>query len=75
MQEGLNGLIPLTQTIHENYLTSSKNYVHFRGVPRNCSLMLYGQKHAKINFHNGHYAMLYKYILYFITKSILRIYS
>ena len=30
--------------------------------------MVYGQKHAKINFHNSHYAKLYKNILYFVTK-------
>ena len=52
----------------------SKNYFLFRGVPKDCPLMVYGQKHAKINFHNGHYAMLYEYMLYFITKLMLGIY-
>ena len=41
---------------------------------RDSPLPLYGTKHAKIEFHNGPIAILYKYILYFITKLILGIY-
>ena len=37
-------------------------------------LLQYSSKYAKIDFHNGYIAILYKYILYFITKVILRIY-
>ena len=58
----------LTQTIYIKYPMFSKNCFLFRGVPRVFHLMVYGQKHAKINFDNGHYAILYKYILYFMTK-------
>ena len=43
-------------------------------MPRDSPLLLYGPKHAKIEFHNGSIAILYKYILYFITKVILGIY-
>ena len=62
LQEGLNSLIPLTQTIYKNYQMFSKNYFLFRGVPRDCHLTVYGQNHAKINFDNVHYAILYKYM-------------
>ena len=69
LQEGLNSLILLTQTIYKNYQMFSKNYFLFRGVPGECHpLIVYGQQHAKINFHNSHYAILHKYMLYFITK-------
>ena len=74
LQEGLNSLIPLTQTIYKYYQMFSKNYFFFRWVPRDCHLMVYGQNHAKINYNNGHYAILFKYIPYFITKLILGIY-
>ena len=50
LQEGLNSLIPLTQTIYKNYQMFSKNYFLFTGVPRDHQLMVYGQKHAKFNF-------------------------
>ena len=30
--------------------------------------------YTKINFYNGHYAILYEYMLYFITKLMLGIY-
>ena len=66
--------MPLTQTIYEKYQMISRNYLLFRGVPRDCPLMLFGLKHAKINFHNGHYAIVYKYMLYYITKIMLGIY-
>ena len=62
LQEGLNSLIPLTQTIHENYQMFYKKYFLFRGVPSDCYLMVSGQKYAKINFNNSHYAILYKYM-------------
>ena len=74
MQEGLNSLIPLMQTIYNYYQIFFKNYFLLRGVSRDCPLMVYGQKHAKINFHNGHYAIFYKYMLYFIAKLMLGIY-
>ena len=74
LQEGLNSLVPFTQTIYKNYQIFSKNYFLFRGVPRDCQLMVYGQKHAKINFNNGHYAILCKNMLYFIPKLMLGIY-
>ena len=74
LQEGLNSLIPITQTMYNYYQMFSKNYFLFREVPWNCFLMLYGQQHAKINFNNGHYAIIYKYMLYFITKLIHGIY-
>ena len=72
--EGLKSLIPFTQTIYKNYQIFSKNYFLFRWLPRDCHLIVYGQKHAKININNSHYAILYKYMLYFITKLILGIY-
>ena len=34
LQEGLNSLIPLTQTIYKNYQMFSKNYFLFREAPR-----------------------------------------
>ena len=37
-------------------------------------LLLYAKKHAKIEFHYGSIVILYKYMLYFITKLILGIY-
>ena len=40
-------------------------------MPRNSPPPLYGPKHAKIECHNGPIAILYKYMLYFITKLIL----
>ena len=74
LYEGLNSLIPLTQTIYENYQMFSKNYFLFREVPMDFLLIIYGQIHAKIIFYNGHYAILYKHMLYFITKLMLGIY-
>ena len=42
--------IPLTQTIYKYYQIFSKNYFLFSGVPRDCPLIVYDQKNAKINF-------------------------
>ena len=42
-------------------------------MSRDSLLPLGGLKHAKIKFHNGLIAGLYKYMLYFITKVILGI--
>ena len=39
-----------------------------------CSLPLYAKNHAKIEFLYGSIAILYKYMLYFITKLIIGIY-
>ena len=63
LQEGLNSFTPFTQTIYKKYQIFSKIYFLFRRMLRDCHLMKYGQKHAKINFNSGHYAILYKYML------------
>ena len=40
-------------------------------MPRDSPLLLYAKKHAKIEFHKNPIVILYKYMLYFITKLIL----
>ena len=42
-------------------------------MPRDSPLPLHAKNHAKIEFHYGPIAILYKYMLYFITKLIIRI--
>ena len=37
--------------------------------------MVCGQKHGEIIFNNSHYAILYKYMFYFITKFMLGVYN
>ena len=37
-------------------------------MPRDSPLLLYAKNNAKIEFHYGRIAILYKYMLYFITK-------
>ena len=43
-------------------------------MPRDSPLPLCDVKHAKIEFHNSPITILYKYMLYFITKVILGIF-
>ena len=43
-------------------------------MSRVSNLLLYGPKYARIKFYSGSLAILYKYILYVITKVILGIY-
>ena len=43
-------------------------------MPKDSPLLLYAKNHAKIEFHCGPIAILYKYMLYFITKLIIGIY-
>ena len=43
-------------------------------MPKDSCLLLCGLKHAKIKFCNDAIAILYKYMLYLITKVFLGIY-
>ena len=43
-------------------------------MPRDSLLLLYAKNHAKMEFHYGLTAILYKYMLYFTTKLIIGIY-
>ena len=38
-------------------------------MPRDSPLLLYAKNHAKIEFYYGLIAIMYKYMLYFITKT------
>ena len=43
-------------------------------MPRDSPLLLDAKNHAKIQFYWGLITILYKYMLYFITKLIIGIY-
>ena len=43
-------------------------------MPRDSPLALYAKNHAKIEFHYGAIAILYKCMINFITKLIIGIY-